>query len=340
MVTMKDVALKAGVTLTTVSNVIHGKTKRVSESTVARVEAIIRELDYVPNMEARSLAHSRSRIIGVVFMGGDRENPTHLKDPFVSELIDVLEKQIQDLGYFMMLYIASEVAEIIKVSKTWNVEGLVVLFTDDAESMQIQTGIDKPIVFIDCHFDQAEKNFVNVGIDDLSGGYLATRYLLEMGHRRILFVYSGPELKGAGLKRSLGYRRALAEYGLQFQEKNLVPLLSHSRPIDEGWQELFDRRAEYSAIFFDADLIAVEGLNYFQDRGVLIPKDISIIGFDDTVYSTMVRPRLTTIRQNISLKGSLAIQQLTSIIKTGSVQERSIKSPVELIVRDSVQRID
>ena len=103
---------------------------------------------------------------------------------------------------------------------------------------------------------------------------------------------------------------------------------------------LFEARQKSTALFFDADVNAVEGMNYLQDRGVMVPRDISIVGFDDTNYSSMVRPRITTIRQNIDLKGKLAIKQLNSLIEFGSVKERNIKNSVELVVRDSVKQLD
>ena len=127
MVTIKDMAEMAGVAPTTVSNVLHGRTKKMSKETLARVQKVIDECQYVTNMGARLLANYGSRIIGVIISYGRREEQNAIQDPFFSEVIGALEKEIRLNGYFMMLYTSGNVEESLKIASSWNIEGLVVL---------------------------------------------------------------------------------------------------------------------------------------------------------------------------------------------------------------------
>ncbi len=339
MVTMKDVADKAGVSLMTVSNVIHGKTKRVSVETVARIQNIIREMNYVPNMGARNLAHQRSRLIGVVFLVPDMETRNYLQDPFISELIGALESKIHQYEFFMLVHLAPNIQEIVTLAQTWNVEGLVILFTDSVQNKQLVETIQKAIVFIDCYFDSSAENLYNVGIDDFQGGVLATQYMLNMGHKKIVFVYDGPLLDGVYAPRSQGFRQTLESAGILVGEDNYYKLRTNFESNMHDWQQLFDKRKDYTGLVFTSDRIAIECMNYFQDRGVEIPRDVSIVGFDDILYSSMVRPRLTTIHQDVTWKGIQAIELLKSIIETGSSQIKEIRLPASIVIRDSVKRI-
>jgi LacI family transcriptional regulator len=339
VVTMKDVAQKADVSLMTVSNVIHGKTKRVSEATVARVQKIIKEMNYVPNMGARSLVHKRSRLIGVVFLVGDMGQRNFLQDPFISELIGSIEKKIHQFEYFMLIHMAADISEIVNLAETWNVEGLIILFTEPAQNHELMATIQKPIVFIDCYFDSADEYYHNVGMDDFQGALIATRYLLEMGHRKILFVHDGPLFDGTAVPRGAGFRQAMEQAGLIVNDENFVLLLANAEREESDWQQLFDRRSEFTALFCTSDRIAIEGMNYFQDRGVEIPRDLSIVGFDDIIYSSKVRPRLTTVHQDVSRKGTEAIKQLVTLIESGSIPVRNVRLPARLVIRDSVRRL-
>jgi LacI family transcriptional regulator len=336
MVTMKDVAEKAGVSLMTVSNVIHGKTKRVSEDTVSRIQKIIQDMNYVPNMGARNLAHQRSRLIGVVFLVPDMETRNYLQDPFISELIGALESKIHQYEFFMLVHLASNVQEIVTLAQTWNVEGLIILFTDSGQNRQLIETIHKPIVFIDCYFESSDSNFYNIGFDDFQGGLLATQHLLNMGHKNLVFVYEGPALDGVNVLRAQGFRHALDSVGISVNEENSYRLRTRFESHEHDWQQLFDKRKAFTGLFLTSDRIAIECMNYFQDRGVEVPKEVSIVGFDDILYSSMVRPRLTTIHQDVTEKGIQAIELLKALIETGSSPVKEVRLPASLVTRDSV----
>ena len=128
MITIKEIASRLGLSTTTVSNVIHGKTKEVSAETIARVQKFLEEVEYVPNINARNLAQGQSKIIGVVLKTLDFRlwySDNILSDPFVAEMIGGIERAVREAGYYMMLYISDDIAEIIQHISIWNVDGLI-----------------------------------------------------------------------------------------------------------------------------------------------------------------------------------------------------------------------
>lgn len=129
MVTIKEIANTLGLSTTTVSNVIHGKTKEVSEDTIERVKEILKKYEYVPNINARNLAKNNSRIIGIALKSrkGHFIGKNYIKDAFTSELVGAIERAVKDAGYFLMIYISDNIAETLSYISTWNVDGLILL---------------------------------------------------------------------------------------------------------------------------------------------------------------------------------------------------------------------
>ena len=125
MITIKEIAAQLDVSTTTVSNVIHGKTKEVSPETIKKVQKFLEEVEYVPNISARNLAQNESKIIGVVLKSRPDRYISLLQDPFVCEMISGLEDAIRSAGYYMMVYISDDIAEIISHISTWNADGLI-----------------------------------------------------------------------------------------------------------------------------------------------------------------------------------------------------------------------
>jgi LacI family transcriptional regulator len=148
MSTIKQIAQKAGVSPTTVSNVLHGNTSKVSKATLERVEAIIRKEKYAPNMGAIILAHSNSRIIGVILFKEARCNETVMEDPFSSAIVGAMEREIRMSGYFMMLHITTDEDEVVRIARTWKLDGLILLWVPEEISRIIKRSIDTPVVLL------------------------------------------------------------------------------------------------------------------------------------------------------------------------------------------------
>ncbi len=125
MITIKEMADMLGLSTTTVSNVIHGKTKEVSEATVERVRRVLQEYDYVPNISARNLASNQSKIIGVAILNSRKGYVNYLKDAFISELLGSIERELKERGYYLMMCFSSDTRELIQRVSAWNADGLI-----------------------------------------------------------------------------------------------------------------------------------------------------------------------------------------------------------------------
>ncbi len=131
MITIKQIARKAGVSPTTVSNVLHGRLNKISEETLKKVQDVIQSENYVPNMGASILAHGISRIIGVILFMESRSGETVLQDPFTSTILGAIEKAIRTRGYYMMISVTSNAKEVLRLSSAWELDGLIVLWVNN-----------------------------------------------------------------------------------------------------------------------------------------------------------------------------------------------------------------
>lgn len=337
MITIKDMAEMLGISTTTVSNVIHGKTSEVSQKTVERVEKILEEYEYVPNISARSLTQNSSKIIGVAFKCRKDKYINLFTDPFFGELIGALEAEIRARGYFMMTYTSNDISEIIRNVLTWNVDGLILVGMLHDDFIRIKSRYKNPTVLIDSYASREIMNYVNVGLEDEEGAYAITRYLLKMGHRKIAFL--ADNMEGVDYTRYLGYQRALADSGLEMEEENLLIFHPGTVERESSLRELYYRCKNYTAFMCCSDYYAVLLMNYFMDRGIRIPEDLSITGFDNNLMSRVVRPALTTVGQDVTKKGRLAVEYLLKMIDGIEPAEWDVKLPTELVIRDSVRAV-
>jgi LacI family transcriptional regulator len=258
-------------------------------------------------------------------------------DPFFGELLGAMEKEIHRRGYYVMLHVAADVDENIKNSQSWNAEGIVVTGPTPVESRQFAELTDVPLVFIDGYFEDAAVSYANVGTEDRQGGYLMARYLLEQGHRNIAFVAERlPPLWGNEKQRCLGCRDAFAERGLDWTEKdNYIPMSYVPEERHKQLLELYQSR-RFTALFFISDYFAADTISFYADKGIRVPEDISICGFDDNQYATLVRPKITTIKQDVTNKAIRGVELLFLLIDKIEIAPLTLTLPVSLSIRDSV----
>ena len=342
MVRIKDVAKELGVSPTTVSNVIHGKKKRVSPEMVKKIEAVLERENYVPNMAGVLLAQSSSKIIAVVFCNKIKYGDKMLQDPFISEMMAGLGESIREKGYFTMLHNTSDFNEVIRMSAMWNVAGLLLFGFRKEDYDILREKLKVPFVTCDGYFDTDINGFVNVGTDDFGGGYRMTKYLLEMGHKNIIYV--ADDHIGCEMARLKGVKAALGEVGIDF-DIDSMPILSsdekeRQQQMEDMAKAIADGTNDYSAIFFAADKYAVQAMSIFQDEGLSIPDQISIVGFDDVNYASVVRPYLTTVRQDILLKAVVMVNTIMNMINGHELPANDMKLPVEVMIRKSVRDIN
>ena len=312
MITLKDIAAEAGVSITTVSNVVHNRKSRVSPELVKKIEKIIQREHYAPSMSARSLANDQSNIIGVITHLSPENTGSTVADPFMSSFVDSIEKSL---------------------SRSWRLSGLILtgMFQDEFFSTIRALGV--PYVLIDSYVDDPEA--CRIGLEDEKGGYIATRHLLEKGHRTIAFT--SPAIREGGVieKRFQGYRRALEDYNIPFD-----PSLVFTQEITVEQGKALGRklaaRKEITGIFASADILAAGIMAGLSERGVNVPADKSVIGFDDNYLSQLTIPGLTTIHQDADRKGILATDFILKQLRNEPISEKNIILPVHLVERGSV----
>lgn len=337
MVTLKDIAREANVSVTTVSNVIHGNYKRVAPETVEKIKMIIERDNYVPNMTARSLVNKLSKIIGVINHVVPEKTGNFISDPFHSVVIEGIEKKLREKGYYMMIRTVYSEEDLFSLLRNWNIDGLIIigLFQDDFFEKLTKANI--PFVLIDSYIDN--KKVLNIGLDDCKGGYLATKYLIDKGHRNI--VFASPIIKKNGVveERLIGYKMALKEASIPFEDKNVY---QQEITITEGIElgHKLSRRTDITAVFATADILAAGIISGLMEEGKSVPEDVSIVGFDDLYISSLTAPRLTTIHQDPQEKGKVAVETLVSVIEGSSIENNNIVLPVSIVERNSVKQID
>lgn len=334
MVRIKDIAAKAGVSPTTVSNVIHGNTKKVSKEMIERIQKLLEDSSYVPSMSARMLAENRSRLIGVMIGGGDLQKKEGSQRGFTDILIKSLESEIYKKNYYMLFHLSNSPEESVQIAATWNVEGLITIGLTAHDNYKIQSKCNVPVVSIDTYYE-AEKT-ANVGLDDSQGGYEMTRFLLEMGHRDIVFLADNDF--GVDYYRWIGTKGALDRFQVAYSEiDNHIIVPRDRQERFEFYHNHMEELVQRDVLFFASDYYAAEIVMYLRDHGVKVPEDVSVAGFDDSEYARMCRPELTTVHQDVSLKGEAAVSKLFAIIEGQKEIRLNTKLPVRLVIRDSVK---
>ena len=336
MVTIRDIAQATGVSATTVSNVIHGKNNRVSAETIQSINHAIKQLGYVPNMSARSLVSSSSKVIGFVNHVITRTDANVMDDPFHSAAIGAIEMALRENGYYLMLRTVETAEELVTFLQNWNMDGLFFTGIFKDKFFDSVAGLHIPVVLIDSYVRTSQ--FCNVGLEDFTGSYNATRHLIEKGHRHIAFA--SPNIKDGGVlqERFLGYKAALAEASIPF-DKSLIfqqemDIASCRLACDD-----IVKHPEITGIVVSADIMAAGIMAGLKSKGVRIPDDISIIGFDDINIAQLVSPPLTTIRQDMNLKGRLAVDFMLQLLSGKPLETKEITLPTKLIERDSVRAL-
>lgn len=338
MITIKEMAEMLGISTTTVSNVINGKTSEVSQKTAEKVQKLLDEYDYVPNMNAKNLAQNHSRLIGIVLKRRKDKYENIFTDPFHGELLGALEAAIRKQGYYMMIYISEDIEEIVRNIVSWNTEGLILIGMLHDDYLKIRSKYKKPAVLIDSYTPKNIARYVNIGLDDEEGGYLMTKYLLDCGHRKIAFL--ADNMEGVDYIRYTGHQRALQEYGLDIDLDNLIVIRPSKYERQGSMEEIYAVAHKFTAFMCCSDYYAVTLMKYLKEMGIRFPEDLSITGFDDNMYAQLACPSLTTIHQDIFSRGTIAAEYLFKMIEGWNPETTNLSLPVRLVIRDSVKLLN
>lgn len=335
--TVRDIARVAGVSVASVSNVMNGVDK-VSEETRERIIQVMVDLDYHPNLVARSLTKRRSEMLGLLLPITD-EGPTStsllLRDnPFYGELLSGVEYQASALGYDVVI----KGIRSGESCRDWvlkrNLDGAIFLGNFSEVISEELQGLGRRLVLIDC-YDEGIQAHSTIGIDDENGGYLAARHLLENGHRNIAIVASNVNLDGPIRRRFLGYKKAMEEFGLSVTD-DLILLDELS--FDGGYRigrKLLER-PEITAVFAVGDVMAFGILKAMHEAKKQIPEDLSIVGFDNAKGCEYSKPALTSVDQPVYDRGRMAVEALVAAIREENPTLTHKTLPVSLKIRNSV----
>ena len=331
-VRIADVADALGLSTATVSKVIHGKTEKISDETVKRVQQELERSGYIPNMAGILLARNNSRIIGVVVNDNEKYEGRVLEDGFVMSSLNALSHEVNEKGYFLMIKTTSDISEIPVFASMWNMDGLILMGFCEADYEKLRNQMRISFVVYDGYFEKCSK-VVNLVINHYDGGYQAGKYLKELGHKKALCI--ADNFICMDKERIEGFSKA---FGAGERLRWEIPKTEKERMCfyEEKYRELI--KSNVTAVFAVSDFYALEFMRFLQGKGIQIPKDIQIIGFDDNLASRESNPALTTIHQEAPLRAKTAIKCLEAM-RDGAECETEIVLPVELIKRESTSKL-
>ena len=334
MVTLKDIAQKAGVSSMTVSRVMNGNIKDVSQKTSQRIQKIAKEMGYVPNSSARALASHSSRMIAAILSDYDEES-TPLEDAYNSSFFGELSRQIQKDDYDLMLHYVKDYTDINYSLKTWNVAGAVFIGMFDENIKKIQKDHAIPLIFTDSY--SSVRSITNVGIDDYQGGETAARHLLEKGHRNLAFFGPAAVSNGVIMHRLQGFCSFLRHKGISMPPEHIID--TGIGQISQALLKLCSGDFPVTGIFATSDFCASLIYAAAYEMGLRIPEDLSVIWFDDLRMSRYMTPPLTTVRQDVRRKAGMAWELLKKNIKTPDAPAENVVLRVALTERGSVRNL-
>lgn len=332
MVSIADVASRAGVSPTTVSHALSGK-RKVSESVRDRVERAMQELGYVPSRTAQSLASGRTRIIGLIV--------PDISNEFFAELTRGVEMAAVDRGYNVILcttgFDHAREVHYLTMIRSRAVDGLVYAAGSPPTNSELGDILGNlPLVLVDEEVPGSDApSFVS---DNLTGGRMLAEHLLSLGHRRAVVLAAEGDLVSSD-QRVRGFREAWTAAGAE-----APPVHTGSFTAEGGRSAIAPHISslladDVTAVFAANDLMALGAIEELEQHGVAIPTDLSVVGFDDITAGRFARPRLTTVRQNVAELGARAIEALVAQLDDAAYApsapaERTVL-PVTLTVRES-----
>ena len=339
-VTIKDIAKKTGYSISTVSLVLNHKSCRISEKTTQKVIQTAKEMNYHPNRIAVGLITKRTQTLGLII--------PDITNAFFAEIAKGAESECQKRNYSLILCNTNDHpqkdVDYVNVLVDKGVDGI--LFTmsvnsqvhKDLQCCRIVKQAEKPMILVDRTIPAGneEEEIPYVSVDNELGGYLATKHLLQIGHRKIGFI-SGPMGAQSSQKRLFGYIRALQEANVTFDPKLIKTGDYH---IDTGyWLSAELIREGVTAIFAGNDMMAYGVYKQAKERHLIIPDNLAVIGFDDLEFSQIMEVPLSSIKQPTYKIGVCAVQKLISWIEHPKEKPKSVCFKPILMVRESTDGI-
>jgi DNA-binding LacI/PurR family transcriptional regulator len=327
---MGEIARLASVSESTVSRALAGNSQ-IPEATRQRVAAIAAEHGYRLNPVARSLRTGETKVIGVT-VPLSHSDTQHLTDPFFMSILAHVADQLSVLGYDTLLRRTSTADPfwMKEALESYRTDGLIVIGQSfNHKTLNEAAVAGAPLVVWGAHL--RGQKYISVGTNNRQGGSLATEHLLAKGRKDVVFMgdIALPEVK----HRHDGYRRAMSDAGRPAPDKLLVPVGFTADEACAATRALLASGVKFDGIVAASDVIALGAIRVLQSSGKSVPKDVSVVGYDDIMIASLASPALTTIRQDIRFAAQLLVERLLSIIKGTPLP--SIEIPAILVERAS-----
>ncbi|CAB9495993.1 LacI family DNA-binding transcriptional regulator [Alteromonas macleodii] len=332
MPTIYQVAERAGVSLSTVSRVLNGKAS-VNKVLRERVEKAVEELNYRPNSVARSLANSRTDSIGVLV--------PELNAPFFGDLMQAVESTLRAADKHVIITVGRNCLETEKDAVEFlisrNCDALIMHAEALSDEYLLELNQSKlPIALVNRQVEGLSEACTT--LDNEKGGYLATRHLLELGHKNIAYI-SGPIEKRDAKLRLEGHNRALSEAGLLVNSELVFEGNYTEEDGKLGLLELMARDQPFTALVCANDWMASGAISCARDLGMSLPHDLSIVGFDDVVFAHHVFPRLTTVSNPVANMAEMSAKYILNKVY-GQANDVKLSFEPTLILRESTMKYD
>jgi LacI family transcriptional regulator len=330
MVRLKDIAVRAGVSVMTVSKALRDAPD-ISATTKARIRLLAQEMAYMPNTMAQSLRSRTTKLLGLVIPA--------VTNPIFARVVLGLDERAYELGYDLVMAQSLNLPEreekVIRRMLSRRVDGMLVfpvyrleptaLIYEELKTRNI------PTVLLG-HRAPFCAHFVSVETNDAVASYLMTQHLLQLGHRRIAFL-AGPPVAPASQYRLEGYRRALREAQIEWDDRLVFNAGSTIEEGEKAAQQMLQESPQVTAVQAVNDLVAIGAANHFLQQGHRIPEDLSVVGYGNILASEYFRVPLTTVRQPKLRLGVAAIDALAKVIKGEPVESQLLEA--ELMLRQS-----
>jgi len=333
MATIYEVSTLAGVSLATVSRVMNNNAK-VSEKTAAKVHKAMETLNYRPNSIAQSLASSRTNSVGLMVTG--------LNGAFFGHMMAGIESTLRkDDKHIIITTGHSEEArekDGIEFLKSRNCDALIIYVERlNHEYLTELCKGDTPVYIIGCNVEAVKEHCII--LDNELGGYLATKAVIDKGHTKIGYI-SGPTKKSDSKQRFLGHKRALQEHGLPLEEA----LVYEGNYLDtggrDGMKHFMDQKHPMTALICANDEMASGAMTYAREHKLVLPRDLSVVGFDNVIFARHIHPKLTTIENPVYAMGKMAANMVLKNVYQKKGLEIQHQFKPTLVTRNSIQSIE
>ncbi|MBE6062097.1 MAG: LacI family transcriptional regulator [Clostridium butyricum] len=330
-VTIKDIAKLANVSHTTVSRALNNS-PYINEETKSKIKALAKELNYVPNYNAKSLVLLKSYVIGVFFSSISEGT----SDAFFHEIVKGVNKVI-DKEYNLVIRGIDQYQYSHPIDNK-NFDGIIVVSQSKKDDEFIRTIIEKniPTVVINRIVDM--DNIVNIVSNDTKGAYDAVNYLINNNHRKIALIQGNNDFESS-VYRKKGYINALNDNNIEINEEYIM---TGKYTLDSGYEnmkKLLDLQHRPTAVFCANDDIAVGAMKAISESGLNVPEDISIIGFDNSNFCNYVTPTLSSVRKDSLMMSEIGGINLLNIIKNKPVKNQRSYIESSLVIRKSVKKL-